>query len=61
MDLGHLPHTMKGPLKTPPIENYDRPDGEYINITQKFEGEEWGMFDALQENGFNITPENTYK
>lgn len=40
MDLGHLPHTAKGPLKTPAIENYNSPDGEYINTTQRFEGEE---------------------
>ncbi|XP_077261078.1 mitochondrial ribosomal protein L40 [Temnothorax americanus] len=40
MDLGLLPYTAKGPLKTPAIENYDSPDGEYINTTRKFDGEE---------------------
>ncbi|XP_072749738.1 large ribosomal subunit protein mL40 [Anoplolepis gracilipes] len=39
-DLGLLPYTAKGPLKTPPIENYDSPDGEYINMTRKYDGEE---------------------
>jgi len=40
MDLGILPYTAKGPLKTPAIENYDSPDGEYTNITRKYDGEE---------------------
>lgn len=40
MDLGLLPHTAKGPLKTPAIENYDSPDGEYTNTTRKYDGEE---------------------
>jgi len=40
IDLGLLPHTAKGPLKTPAIENYDNPDGEYTNTTRKFDGEE---------------------
>ncbi|EZA57866.1 hypothetical protein DMN91_002756 [Ooceraea biroi] len=40
MDLALLPHTTKGPVKTPVIKNYDSPDGEYINTTRKFEGEE---------------------
>lgn len=40
MDLGLLPYTAKGPSKTPAIENYDSPDGEYINLTRKYDGEE---------------------
>ncbi|KAL6267594.1 hypothetical protein P5V15_000668 [Pogonomyrmex californicus] len=40
IDFDFIPYTTKGPLKTPPIENYDCPDGEYINITRKFDGEE---------------------
>ncbi|KAL0111890.1 hypothetical protein PUN28_013238 [Cardiocondyla obscurior] len=40
IDIELLPHTAKGPLKTPPIENYDSPDGEYINTTRRFDGEE---------------------
>lgn len=39
-DLALLPYKAKGPLKTAPIENYNSPDGEYINTTRKFEGEE---------------------
>ncbi|XP_011637847.1 39S ribosomal protein L40, mitochondrial [Pogonomyrmex barbatus] len=40
IDFDFIPYTTKGPLKTPPIENYDCPDGEYTNITRKFDGEE---------------------
>ncbi|XP_012538009.1 39S ribosomal protein L40, mitochondrial isoform X2 [Monomorium pharaonis] len=40
MDFELLPYMAKGPLKTPPIKNYDSPDGEYINLTKKFDGEE---------------------
>lgn len=40
LDLGLLPYTAKGPLKTPVIKNYDSPDGEYTNLTRKFDGEE---------------------
>jgi len=40
MDLGFLPYTSKGPLKTSVIKNYDNPDGGYTNTTRKFEGEE---------------------
>lgn len=41
VDSGLLPHIAKGPLRTPPIENYDSPDGEYINTTRRYEGEEY--------------------
>jgi hypothetical protein len=40
MDLGFLPYTSKGPLKTSIIKNYDTPDGGYTNSTRKFDGEE---------------------
>ncbi|KAL6423105.1 hypothetical protein ACFW04_010536 [Cataglyphis niger] len=40
VDLGLLPYIAKGPLKTPAIENYESPDGEYINMTRKYDGEE---------------------
>lgn len=40
MDLGILPYMAKGPLKTPAIENYNSPDGEYINTTRIYDGEE---------------------
>ncbi|GAB1862953.1 Large ribosomal subunit protein mL40 [Camponotus japonicus] len=39
-DFKLLPYTAKGPLKTPAIENYNSPDGDYINMTRKFDGEE---------------------
>lgn len=38
-DFELLPYTIKGPSKTPAIENYDSPDGVYINMTRKFDGE----------------------
>ena len=34
-----LPYNTIGPVHTPPINNYDSPDGEYIDITLKYEGE----------------------
>lgn len=36
-DLQLLPFKFQGPVTTPPIENYDSPDGEYLNITKKWE------------------------
>lgn len=27
---------MKGPVETPPIENYDYPDGEYKDVTKEY-------------------------
>ncbi|KAJ0173544.1 hypothetical protein K1T71_010693 [Dendrolimus kikuchii] len=30
-DLSILPYTIMGPVATPPIKNYDSPDGEYID------------------------------
>lgn len=32
-----LPIKVVGPVSTPPIKNYDSPDGEYINTTKTFE------------------------
>lgn len=40
IDLAFLPYVAKGPTKTPPIGNYDSPDGEYTNTTKKYQGEE---------------------
>ncbi|XP_014485753.1 PREDICTED: 39S ribosomal protein L40, mitochondrial [Dinoponera quadriceps] len=40
VDLALLPYVTKGPSKTPPIENYDNPDGEYVNTTRRYVGEE---------------------
>ncbi|XP_065353894.1 large ribosomal subunit protein mL40 [Cloeon dipterum] len=34
MDLNVMPFTIKGPVHTPPIVNYDSPDGEYTDITK---------------------------
>ncbi|CAL4174295.1 unnamed protein product, partial [Meganyctiphanes norvegica] len=32
-----LPLSLKGPVKTAPIANYDAPDGEYIDITKNWD------------------------
>lgn len=32
-----LPIKVNGPVSTPPIKNYNSPDGEYINTTKTFE------------------------
>lgn len=37
LDETLLPFKSKGPVETPPIENYDSPDGEYTNISKKWE------------------------
>ncbi|CAB0031223.1 unnamed protein product [Trichogramma brassicae] len=34
-----LPLSIKGPTHSPPIENYDAPDGEYYDVTKKYLGE----------------------
>ncbi|KAF7408259.1 hypothetical protein HZH66_002796 [Vespula vulgaris] len=39
IDLTFLPYLRQGPCHTPPIKNYDSPDGEYIDITLKYPGE----------------------
>jgi len=36
-DLQLVPFSMKGPVSTPPIDNYDSPDGEYTVLTRKWE------------------------
>ncbi|XP_076748674.1 mitochondrial ribosomal protein L40 [Xylocopa sonorina] len=38
-DDSYLPYTTMGPVHTPPISNYDSPDGEYIDTTIKYPGE----------------------
>ncbi|XP_015109288.1 39S ribosomal protein L40, mitochondrial [Diachasma alloeum] len=40
VDLSFLPHDVQGPVSTPPIKEFDSPDGEYIDITKKYEGED---------------------
>lgn len=39
LDMGLLPYQVSGPVSTPPIENYVYPDGEYADITKKYDGE----------------------
>lgn len=39
IDCSLLPYETQGPCHTPPIENYDCPDGEYIDLTIKYPGE----------------------
>ncbi|XP_015176445.1 PREDICTED: 39S ribosomal protein L40, mitochondrial [Polistes dominula] len=39
IDLTFLPYLNRGPCHTPPIKNYDSPDGEYKDITFKYPGE----------------------
>ncbi|XP_054261851.1 39S ribosomal protein L40, mitochondrial [Macrosteles quadrilineatus] len=36
IDPGFLPFKVKGPVVTPPIENYDSPDGEYVDVSKKW-------------------------
>lgn len=36
-DLQLLPFKAIGPVSTPPIENYDSPDGEYLNVSKKWD------------------------
>ncbi|CAL7949732.1 unnamed protein product [Xylocopa violacea] len=38
-DDSYLPYNAMGPVHTPPISNYDSPDGEYIDTTIKYPGE----------------------
>lgn len=37
MDETLLPITLNGPTFTPPIKDYDSPDGEYIDVTRKWD------------------------
>lgn len=39
LDTSYLPYSASGPLHTPPINNYDNPDGEYLETTIKYAGE----------------------
>ncbi|XP_066150301.1 large ribosomal subunit protein mL40 [Euwallacea fornicatus] len=36
MDFHMIPFTSVGPVETPPIENYDVPDGEYLDVSKKW-------------------------
>ncbi|KAJ8960352.1 hypothetical protein NQ317_009075 [Molorchus minor] len=35
-DFHSLPFKSDGPTETPPIENYDTPDGEYLDVSKKW-------------------------
>ncbi|XP_073973276.1 mitochondrial ribosomal protein L40 [Rhodnius prolixus] len=37
VDNGALPWNCKGPVETPPIQEYESPDGEYIDISRKWD------------------------
>ncbi|ROT82297.1 putative 39S ribosomal protein L40, mitochondrial [Penaeus vannamei] len=37
LDQTLLPYRARGPLRTPPIQDYDTPDGEYFNRTKKWD------------------------
>ncbi|KAI4474296.1 hypothetical protein M0802_015678, partial [Mischocyttarus mexicanus] len=41
IDLTFLPYLNRGPCCTPPIKDYDSPDGEYKDMTIKYPGETW--------------------
>ncbi|CAG4954299.1 unnamed protein product [Parnassius apollo] len=36
-DLQFIPYTISGPVATPPIKNYDSPDGEYVDVSKKWD------------------------
>ncbi|KAL4717911.1 hypothetical protein ACJJTC_001329 [Scirpophaga incertulas] len=36
-DLSLIPFTINGPVATPPIKNYESPDGDYIDVSKKWE------------------------
>lgn len=37
LDSNLVPFHAEGPVATPPIQNYDSPDGEYTNISKKWD------------------------
>lgn len=39
-DLNLIPYVTKGPVHTIAIPNYIMPDGDYIDVTRKFDGED---------------------
>ena len=38
-DIGMIPFVVKGPVQTPPNKDYNFVDGDYVNVTKKYEGE----------------------
>lgn len=39
-DVSLIPHITKGPLNSIAIPNYEMPDGDYIDVTKKYDGED---------------------
>jgi large subunit ribosomal protein L40 len=37
VDINLLPFQTKGPVSTPPIDSYESPDGEYIDISKTWD------------------------
>ncbi|XP_063221806.1 large ribosomal subunit protein mL40 [Bacillus rossius redtenbacheri] len=37
IDPSLIPFKAKGPVRTPPIKGYDSPDGEYVDVSKKWE------------------------
>lgn len=38
-DMDLIPFVAKGPVRTPPIKGYEFIDGDYNDVTKKFDGE----------------------
>ncbi|XP_028161144.1 39S ribosomal protein L40, mitochondrial [Ostrinia furnacalis] len=36
-DMALIPYEIKGPVATPPIKGYESPDGEYIDVSKKWD------------------------
>ncbi|KAG6455435.1 hypothetical protein O3G_MSEX009231 [Manduca sexta] len=36
-DLQLIPYSINGPVATPPIKNYNSPDGDYIDVSKKWD------------------------
>lgn len=36
-DFQLLPFVSDGPCRTPPIENYEAPDGDYLDVSRKWD------------------------
>jgi len=36
MDLNLLPFEVSGPTQTPPLANYEAPDGDYVDVSPKW-------------------------
>jgi large subunit ribosomal protein L40 len=36
-DLNLVPFKTRGPVASPPLDNYESPDGEYIDVSKKWD------------------------